>query len=286
MEFSEHRIATVDGPRIYLRDYAPQGTPKLPVVCLHGLTRNAADFEDVAPRIAALGRRVLALDARGRGKSDNDPDPTRYRPDVYCGDTIRALDMLGVSRAVFLGTSMGGIMTMLLATMVPGRIASAILNDIGPEVDPKGIARIASYVGKSGPFASWDAMTDAVKATQGALFPGRDDGFWRRFVQRVARERADGMVEFAYDPKIATAFAQPQAAPPPSMIPLFEALARVPVLVIRGADSDILSRDGLATMQRIKPDLIAAEVPAMGHAPTLDEPEAVRAIEQFLAQVE
>ena len=286
MEFSEHRIATVDGPRIYLRDYAPQGTPKLPVVCLHGLTRNAADFEDVAPRIAAMGRRVLALDARGRGKSDNDPDPTRYRSDVYCGDTIRALDMLGVSRAVFLGTSMGGIMTMLLATMAPGRIASAILNDIGPEVDPKGIARIASYVGKSGPFASWDAMTDAVKATQGALFPGRDDGFWRRFVQRVARERADGMVEFAYDPKIATAFAQPQAAPPPSMIPLFEALARVPVLVIRGADSDILSRDGLATMQRIKPDLIAAEVPGMGHAPTLDEPEAVRAIEQFLAQVE
>jgi len=286
MEFTEHSIATVDGPRVYVRDYAPQGGPKLPVVCLHGLTRNSADFDEAAPRIAALGRRVLALDARGRGKSDNDSDPSRYRPDVYCGDTIRALDMLGIARAVFLGTSMGGIMTMILATMAPGRIAAAILNDIGPVVDPKGVARIASYVGKSGPFDSWDEMTAAAKAAQGPLFPGRDDAFWRRFVHRVARERADGKVEFAYDPKIATTFATPPSSPPPSMIPLFEALARVPVLVIRGADSDILSRDGLAAMKQIKPDLAVIEVPGIGHAPTLDEPEARTAIEQFLAKVE
>jgi len=287
MDFTEHTIASNDGPRVYLRDYAPRAAAKLPVVCLHGLTRNSADFEAVAPRIASSGRRVLAFDVRGRGKSDCDPDPARYRPDVYCADVLKALDTLGIARAVFFGTSMGGIMTMIIAATAPARVAAAILNDIGPEVDPKGLARIASYVGKSGPFDSWSEMTAAVKAGQGALFPGRDDAFWQRFVRRVARERADGKVEFAYDPKIAVAFAPaPDAPPPPSLIPLFEALARVPVLVIRGAESDILARDGLATMKRIKPDLVVAEVPATGHAPTLEEPEAQAAIETFLAQVE
>ena len=141
------------GPFVYARDYAAMAG-RLPVVCLHGLTRNSADFEAVAPKIAALGRRVIAIDARGRGRSDNDPDATRYRPDVYVGDVLHVLDTLGIPRAVFLGTSMGGIMTMLAATIAPDRIAAAILNDIGAEVDPAGLKRIASYVGKAGPFAS------------------------------------------------------------------------------------------------------------------------------------
>jgi pimeloyl-ACP methyl ester carboxylesterase len=286
MDFAEHRIATEDGPMVYARDYAADATHRLPVVCLHGLTRNAADFEAVAPRIATLGRRVIVIDARGRGKSDNDPDPARYRPDTYVGDAMRVLDTLNVPRAVFLGTSMGGIMTMLAGVMAPTRIAAAILNDIGPEVDPKGVARIAAYVGKAGPFGSWAEMVAAVKASQGAMFPHGDDAFWRTFAQRVARERDDGGVEFAYDPAIAAAFAAPPASPPPSMLPLFEALAKVPVLVIRGATSDILSPEGVATMKRIKPDLQFAQVPGIGHAPTLDEHEAWDALAKFLAQVE
>jgi pimeloyl-ACP methyl ester carboxylesterase len=286
MDFAEHRIATADGPRVYARDYAAEATHRLPVVCLHGLTRNTADFEAVAPRIATLGRRVIVIDARGRGKSDNDPEPARYRPDTYVGDVLRVLDTLNVPRAVFLGTSMGGIMTMLAAVMAPTRIAAAILNDVGPVVDPSGIARIASYVGKSGPFGSWAEMIAAVKASQGAMFPHGDDAFWRTFAQRVAREREDGGVEFAYDPAIAQAFAAQPAAPPPSMLPLFEALARVPVLVVRGATSDILSADGVATMRRVKPDLAYAEVPDIGHAPTLEEHEAWDAIAKFLSNVE
>jgi pimeloyl-ACP methyl ester carboxylesterase len=286
MDFAEHRIATEDGPRVHARDYAADASHRLPVVCLHGLTRNAADFEAVAPRIATLGRRVIVIDARGRGKSDNDPEPARYRPDTYVGDVVRVLDTLNVPRAVFLGTSMGGIMTMLAAVTAPTRIASAILNDIGPEVDPKGIARIASYVGKSGPFGSWAEMIAAVKASQGAMFPHGDDAFWRTFAQRVARERDDGRVEFAYDPAIAQAFAAPPASPPPGMLPLFEALARVPVLVVRGATSDILSADGVETMRHIKPDLTYAEVPDIGHAPTLEEHEAWDAIAKFLSNVE
>jgi pimeloyl-ACP methyl ester carboxylesterase len=286
MDFAEHRIATEDGPCVYARDYAADAVHRLPVVCLHGLTRNAADFEAVAPRIATLGRRVVVIDARGRGKSDNDPEPGRYRPDTYVGDVMRVLDTLNVPRAVFLGTSMGGIMTMLAAVTAPTRIASAILNDVGPVVDPKGIARIASYVGKSGPFGSWAEMIAAVKASQGAMFPHGDDAFWRTFAQRVARESDDGRVEFAYDPAIAQAFAAPPASPPPSMLPLFEALARVPVLVVRGATSDILSADGVEAMRRIKPDLVYAEVPDIGHAPTLEEHEAWDAIAKFLSNVE
>lgn len=286
MDFAEHRIATEDGPRVHARDYAADASHRLPVVCLHGLTRNAADFEAVAPRIATLRRRVIVIDARGRGKSDNDPEPARYRPDTYVGDVVRVLDTLNVPRAVFLGTSMGGIMTMLAAVTAPTRIAAAILNDIGPEVDPKGVARIAAYVGKSGPFGSWAEMIAAVKASQGAMFPHGDDAFWRTFAQRVARERDDGRVEFAYDPAIAQAFAAPPVSPPPSMLPLFKALARVPVLVVRGATSDILAADGVEAMRRIKPDLVYAEVPDIGHAPTLEEHEAWDAIAKFLSNVE
>jgi len=287
MNFAEHRIETADGLKVYVRDYAAEGSARgLPVICLHGLTRNSADFEAVAPEIAAQGRRVVAIDARGRGKSGNDPDATRYRADVYVGDVWRVMDTLGIPRAVFLGTSMGGIMTMLAAVTNSARVAAAILNDIGAEVDPAGIARIASYVGKAEPFASWDEATAAVKAVQSVAFPGKDDDFWRTFTRRVARERADGRIELAYDPAISNAFSATPSAPPPSMMPLFEALATRPVLLIRGALSDLLSRDGVVAMQRAKPDLEFVEVPNVGHAPTLEEPEARSAIASFLAHVE
>jgi pimeloyl-ACP methyl ester carboxylesterase len=286
MEFAERRIETADGPKVYARDYTARGDGGLPVVCLHGLTRNSADFEAVAPKIAALGRRVIAIDARGRGQSDIDPDATRYRPDVYVGDVLRILDTLGVARAVFVGTSMGGIMTMLASAMASDRLAAAVLNDIGPEVDPAGLKRIASYVGKAGPFANWDEMTAAVRASQGVAFPGRHDVFWQTFARRVARQRADGKVEFAYDPAIANAFANAPDGPPPSMAPLFQALATRPVLTVRGAISDLLSRDCVETMKRIKPDMESVEVPNTGHAPTLEEPEAWNAIAAFLSRVE
>jgi len=285
MDFAEHRIATPDGPVIYARDYAAPGT-RLPVLCLHGLTRNSADFEVVASKIAALGRRVIAIDARGRGKSGNDSDATRYRPDVYVGDVFQILDTLRIPRAIFLGTSMGGIMTMLAATMAPDRISAAILNDIGTEIDPAGLARIASYVGKAGPFASWNEMTSAVRGSQSVAFPGKDDAFWQAFTRRVARERSDGSIEFAYDPAISNAFNTAPAGPPPSMAPLFASLIPKPVLLIRGAISDLLSRETVAAMKQAKPDMEFVEVPDVGHAPTLEEPEAWNAIAAFLAEVE
>jgi pimeloyl-ACP methyl ester carboxylesterase len=285
MDFAEHRIVTPDGPVVYARDYPAAGA-RLPVLCLHGLTRNSVDFETVALRIAALGRRVVAIDARGRGKSSNDSDPSRYRADVYVGDVLHVLDRLRIPRAVFLGTSMGGIMTMLTATIAPDRIGAAVLNDIGAEVDPAGLARIASYVGKAGPFASWDEMTAAVKASQGIAFPNKNDDFWRIFARRVARERADGLVEFAYDPAIANAFAATPSGPPPSMMPLFQALAVKPILLVRGALSDLLSAQTVEAMKKSKPDMEFVEVPNVGHAPTLEGPEVWDAIAAFLAKVE
>jgi pimeloyl-ACP methyl ester carboxylesterase len=286
MPYTHRPIPTRDGLNLFLREYPPTGEARgLPVLCLHGLTRNSADFEGIAPGIAALGRRVLALDIRGRGWSDRDPDPTRYRPDIYAQDVLDALDTLGIARAVFIGTSMGGVITMLVAVQAPARVAAAVLNDVGPELNPAGLARIVNYVGKTEPVRSWDEMAAAVKASQGIAFPDADDAFWQTFARRVAQQLPDGSIALAYDPAIAKAIARPQPVPPPSLIPLFEALAKMPVLVIRGALSDVLSPEGVAVMRNIKPDLETAEVPRVGHAPTLEEPEARNALAAFLVRV-
>jgi pimeloyl-ACP methyl ester carboxylesterase len=286
MPYTQRPIPTRDGLNLFLRDYPPTGEASgVPVLCLHGLTRNSADFEGVAPRLAALGRRVLVLDVRGRGWSDRDPDPTRYRPDIYALDVLDALDALGIERAVFIGTSMGGVITMLVAVQAPSRVAAAVLNDVGPELNPAGLARIAGYVGKSEPVKSWEEMAALVKASNGIAFPDADDAFWHTMARRVAQQLPDGSIALAYDPAIAKVITRPQPVPAPSLIPLFEALAKMPVLVIRGALSDILSEEGVAAMRRIKPDLETAEVPRVGHAPTLEETEARNALAAFLARV-
>jgi pimeloyl-ACP methyl ester carboxylesterase len=281
--YTERFLRVPDGLSLFARDYAPAGgeAKGLPVICLHGLTRNSADFDVLAERIAAMGRRVIVPDVRGRGRSDNDPQAERYRPNIYVGDTVAWLDALGVPRAIFVGTSMGGIITMLAAVMAGNRIAAAVLNDIGPEVDTRGIARIASYVGKEGPFESWDVAIAAVREMQLSNFPNGDDAFWKGFARCVMREK-NGRVEFAYDPAISQGFS---SGPVPSMVPLFEALARVPVLVVRGALSDLLAPAGVDVMKRIKSDLDYAEVPGVGHAPTLNEPVAWGAIEKFLMKL-
>lgn len=282
MSFKEHTVATADGLNLFVRDYAPRGGERgLPVLCLHGLTRNSADFESIAPRIADMGRRVIAPDVRGRGRSDYDPQPERYQAMIYAQDTLRILDTLGIGRAVFLGTSMGGIMTMLVASVAPARVGSAILNDIGPVIDPRGLVRIGSYVGKAVDFESWDALIASTKATQAAAFPDVDDMFWRTFAHRVAKELPGGRVAFAYDPAIATTFAKPGDASA-NLLPLYAALATKPVLSVRGALSDLLSPEGVEAMRAGSSDMTAIEVPRVGHAPTLDEPAAWGAIEEFL----
>ena len=288
--FEERVIATVDGLSLYARDYPPLApVTGLPVICLHGLTRNSRDFEVVAPRIAALGRRVVCPDMRGRGQSANDPDPAHYVPAVYGQDVVALMDKLELPRAVFVGTSMGGLITMVLATMAPDRIVAAVLNDIGPTLSAQGLGRIASYVGRTQPVASWEEAAEAVRAITGHAYPERldDQGFWLAFARRTFRTREDGRLETDYDPHIALAFADfDEDAPPPDLTPFFSALAAKPVLSIRGGISDLFSAEDVAAMRALKPDLSAVTIDNIGHAPMLDEPEAWDALLDFLARVE
>jgi pimeloyl-ACP methyl ester carboxylesterase len=276
-----------DGLRLHARDYP--GGPGTPVICIHGLTRNARDFEEVAPPIAATGRRVIAVDVRGRGGSAWDPDFRNYQPGVYAGDIAALLDATGIGRAVFLGTSMGGIITMVLTAVRPQAIAGAILNDIGPEVSPVGIARIAGYVGQGNPPADWAGAAAYIKSVNQSAFPGMDEAGWAAFARRTFKEGPDGRPVLDYDPNISAAFKPDPDAPPvapPDMWPLFRALvAAGPVALVRGQISDLIDETIAGRMREAAPALIYAEVPGVGHAPLLTEPQAKAAIGAVLAQV-
>ncbi len=286
MTYQERFVEVPDGLKVFTRDYPAEGSTRgLPVICLHGLTRNSADFEVVAPRMAALGRRVLAFDVRGRGRSDRDPVPARYIPPTYVGDILFAMNTLDIERAIFVGTSMGGLMTMIAAAVAPGRVAGAVLNDVGPVLNTSGLTRIAQYVGKAPPQGSWQALAELIKASQAAAYPDADDTFWTAFARRTGRELPDGRVAFDYDPAIAHIFEQPPAAAAPDLTPIFQALAPVSTLVVHGLLSDILLPEGVAAMKTLKPDLEVVQVPRVGHAPTLEEPAAWQAIEGFLARI-
>ena len=280
-EFVDRWWSSSDGLRLHARDYAGAGgDARLPVICIHGLTRNARDFEDVAPPIAAGGRRVLALDVRGRGLSDRAGDPATYQVPTYAGDVLALMDALGMRRAVFIGTSMGGLITMALSALAPARVAAGLLNDVGPELHPAGIARIAGYAGKPAVLDNWDAAAAYAERTNGAAFPGRDAAFWTAFARRTLAA-ADGLPVLCYDPAIASAVAPGAAVP--DLWPLFAAFAAGrPIALVRGAISDLVTADIAAKMRAAAPHLAVTDVPNVGHAPMLDEPEARRAIARFL----
>lgn len=288
--YEERIVATIDELALYARDYPPlEPVTGLPVICLHGLTRNSRDFEVIAPRIAALGRRVIVPDMRGRGKSSNDPDPAHYVPAVYAQDVLKLMDQLGVPKAVFIGTSMGGLITLVIAATTQGRIAASVLNDVGPQLNTSGLARIASYVGNVTPFATLEDAAEAIRAINGGAFPDRidDDAFWNAFARRTFRAREDGQFEFDYDPHIALAFADfDPDAPAPDLTPYFQALAKTPVLSVRGEHSDILTAAGVERMRETSASIEAVTVEGVGHAPMLDEPDAWDALLDFLARVE
>lgn len=285
MIFTDRRW-TSDELSLYARDYAgAEGPARLPVIAIHGLTRNSADFGSIAPLIAATGRRVLALDVRGRGRSDRATDPMTYQPPVYAKDVLALMDQAGVGRAVFLGTSMGGLITMALTAAAPERVAAAILNDIGPEVAPEGLARIASYTGQTVEIRSWDDAADYARRTNGAALPhyGPDD--WMAFARRVFREGPDGVPALDYDPDIAAPMrAAGKDALVPDLWPAFRNLAEGrKLMLVRGATSDLLSPDIAARMREAAPHMKFVEIPGVGHAPMLDEPAARDAILGFLA---
>jgi len=283
--FSERRWTTPDGLSLYARDYpAKGGEQRLPVLCLHGFTRNSADFDDLAPAIAKAGRRVIVIDVRGRGRSDRDPKPANYHPKIYAKDVIGFLAALGIPRAVFLGTSMGGLITFAVALLRPKVIGAAILNDVGPAVDPAGIARIQSYAGKAPTVRNWQDAADYCRVINEAALPSLNENDWQRMARRTFRDGPDGPV-LDYDPAIASAAgAKPKTSSFLAWFALKRLAKRVPTLVIRGAQSDILSADIAARMQRKAPKMELALIPGVGHAPTLAEPEALQAIAAFLGR--
>ncbi|HEY0628186.1 MAG TPA: alpha/beta hydrolase [Sphingomicrobium sp.] len=286
-DYVERRWRSRDGLGLYARDYAPDyESTVLPVICLHGLTRNSKDFEDVAPLIASWGRRVIVPDVRGRGQSDRDPNPNNYQPKIYARDVLEMMAELGIARAVFVGTSMGGIITMTLMAIRPKAIAAAILNDVGPEVAPEGIARILGYAGRKADIRSWDDAADYVRQTNQVAFPAPGQMDWARFARRTFREGSHAP-ELDYDPAIGVALSRPPAKFALWLAGfLFRRLARSrPTLLIRGALSDVISADIAAKMQRLAPRMQRVDVPGVGHAPTLTEPEAVDAMERFLRKV-
>lgn len=280
--YRAHEWRSSDGLKLFARDYGENGD-RLPVICIPGLTRNSRDFEDVAPALAAMGRRVLAVDLRGRGRSDRSADPKTYSPRVYANDMTALLATLKAPQAIFLGTSLGGLVTMTLAVRNPKVIGGAILNDIGPEVGKAGLERIRSYAGKSAPVQTWEDAAAYVKRTNGIAFPDLVDADWLPFARKLFRDEGGSPV-IDYDAHVARA-ASPVIAWLATRLlwPAFRKLAKAgPLLLVHGEHSDIIEAGTIAKMKRAAPHMKIAAVPRVGHAPMLTEPVALGAIGAFL----
>jgi len=298
MHYSEHRYRSANGLSLYYREYGNAGQV---IMCLPGLTRNSKDFHDLASRLASKYR-VLCLDFRGRGQSDHDPDWRQYHPGNYAKDTWKLLDELGISSTIIIGTSLGGLVAMIMAAQQAERIRAIVLNDIGPEIDPAGFARILSYAGKVTPTNNWDEVARLYEDTYARALPGMSREFWLNYAHNTYSEDDNGVPRPDADPNIGV------AARKTVKISAFFRLLRklgilrriggvnidpwdsfkavtMPCLVLRGALSDILSADIVKKMKQVKPDLTEAVIPARGHAPMLDEPESLEAIDHFLSGI-
>ncbi|MBS0480602.1 MAG: alpha/beta hydrolase [Proteobacteria bacterium] len=272
-----------DGLKLHFRDY-PGRDDRPAMLCLPGLTRNARDFEHVADRLAGEWR-VLCVDLRGRGDSAYAKDSASYNPLQYAEDLGELFDQHGLDRVVAIGTSLGGLLTMIMALTVPQRLAGALLNDVGPEIDPAGLERIRGYVGQGRSFPTWMHAVRALEESQGSAFPGYTVAQWLAVAKRCMALGDNGRILFDYDMKIADLLTAEQAAPPVDLWPAIAALQGRPVSLLRGALSDVLAPAVYQRMAAILPDADTVTVPGVGHAPMLDEPESQAAIDRLLARV-
>lgn len=281
-QWREHR--TTDGLTLRYRFY-DGGDRRPAALFLHGLTRNARDFEDLAPAVAGQGRPALSLDFRGRGRSDWDPIPDRYTPATYVSDVVGLIDSLDMGPIVPVGTSLGGIVAMIAAALRPGIWSGCVLNDIGAAIDPRGVDRIVEMVGRRvAAIKTWADAIGAVKELNSAAYPDFTESDWSRLAHRLFFEKDDKPTA-AYDPTIGDVVREAQGEAAPELWEAFAVLAQKPVLVVRGGLSDILSQNTLDRM--LETDTVEAVVlPRVGHAPTLDEPEARAAILKFFDRLE
>jgi pimeloyl-ACP methyl ester carboxylesterase len=272
---------TSDGLSLGFRDRG-EG---MPVLCLPGLTRNGTDFDSVEAEHAGRAR-IIRLDLRGRGESDYDPDFRNYNALVEARDVVELLDHLGLDRVAILGTSRGGLIAMILAGTARDRLAGVLFNDIGPTVSPAGLARIIGYLGIRPAARTLDAYASEMAVAMAGEFPGVGPEKWRDFAARNLCQSAEGL-ELRYDPKLRDAMLaqMDQGGAAPDLWPLFDQLEGLPLALLRGANSDLLSRETADEMRRRRPDMIFAEVPDRGHIPFLDEAESRAVITAFLDAV-
>jgi pimeloyl-ACP methyl ester carboxylesterase len=281
---SSQFIAARDGLSLHVRRYGAPLAPRLPVLCLPGLTRTEADFEALATGLAEdteRPRHVIALDYRGRGQSGYDRNPANYSLEVELSDLLTVLAALNLGRAVFIGTSRGGILTMLLGVARPGAIGGVVLNDIGPVIETSGLARIKSYVGKLPQPKNFEDAAQILRGIFAAQFPKLSPEDWLAYAHRSFREQ-NGTLVPTYDVNLAKSFEALDLLRPSPLWEQFDALPRVPILVIRGANSDILSTATLAAMRARRPDLQSLEVADQGHAPLLDTADVIATIRTFV----
>ena len=281
--FADRFWTSRDGLKLHYRDY-PGGGDRPPVLCLPGLTRNARDFTHVAERLAGEWR-VICPDLRGRGDSAYAKDSATYNPLQYADDLTVLLEAEKIERFVAIGTSLGGLLAMLLAMGGPQRLAGVVLNDVGPEIAPEGLERIRGYVGQGRSFPTWMHAARALEEGQGPVFPDYQIADWLTMAKRCMVVGSNGRIVFDYDMKIAEPFGQPGGEAGADLWPAFMALDGRPVLSLRGELSDILSPAIQAKMAKALKDCEAVTVPRVGHAPMLDEPAAVAAIDRLLARV-
>jgi pimeloyl-ACP methyl ester carboxylesterase len=272
-----------DGVRLHYRDYSGPKSA-LPVLCIPGLTRNARDFAHVADQIGPT-RRVIIVELRGRGESGSASDPATYGPMTYLSDLELLLTQLKIKRVVAIGTSLGGIMTMLLAAAKPGRIAGALINDIGPVIEETGLDRIRAHVGKSQNWPTWIHAARDLADAQRAIYPDYDLTQWLGLAKRFNRLTPAGRIVPDYDMKIAEPMRQVPPEPAADLWPAFAALKSVPLTILRGELSDILSAATAKEMVKRHPGAKLVTLPRVGHAPALDEPASIKAIDAFLKAV-
>ncbi|WP_228765424.1 alpha/beta fold hydrolase [Sphingopyxis solisilvae] len=285
-DWSDHYWWSGDGVRLHARVYAgPEGSgTKPPVLCMPGLARNARDFEALAPHVAQQ-RHTIAIEFRGRGDSAYAKDPMTYVPLTYVQDVIALLDDLGIDRFATIGTSLGGLVSMLLAATLPGRLVGAVLNDVGPELQTSGLDRIRDYIGAGGSQPTWIHAARAFAELNGAIYPHYDIHDWLRLTKRTHRLTPGGRIVTDYDKQIAAPLRVTGGEAAFDMWPVYRALGSVPLLILRGELSDILARAAGEKMVAELPQARLVEVPGVGHAPTLDEPEAITAIDAWLAEL-
>jgi len=283
--YQDRSWTSSDGLNLHYRDYpGPDEYSGPPVLCMHGLTRNARDFAGLAEHVAET-RRVIVPEMRGRGMSDCAPDSSTYNPLTYVADVEKLLTEEGIERFISIGTSMGGLMTMLLAQAKPGRIVACLLNDIGPEIEVAGVERISGYVGQGRSYPTWLHAARSLCAVHGAAFPDYDLEKWLEMAKRTFVVSQNGRISSDYDMAIAEPFSKPGNAAPPHLWLAFEALRDVPMVLVRGELSDLLTEETVRQMGVRNPAMRTVIVPRVGHAPTLDEPEARAVIKVLLADL-